>query len=66
MVSQWRASHASWAKPSSLLHNWKRQAVETGSESEREVLAFKKRVRELEMGRDILKVSIAGSPQWNP
>ena len=39
----------------SLLHNWKRQAVETGSESEREVLALKKRVRELEMERDILK-----------
>lgn len=39
----------------SSLHNWKRQAVETGSESEREVLALKKRVRELEMERDILK-----------
>jgi transposase-like protein len=38
-----------------LLHNWKRQAVESSSESEREVLALKKRVRELEMERDILK-----------
>jgi transposase len=39
----------------SLLHNWKRQAVEAGSDSERELVALKKRVRELEMERDILK-----------
>ena len=39
----------------SLLHNWKRQAVEMISGSEREVLALKRRVRELEMERDILK-----------
>ncbi len=39
----------------SLLHNWKRQAVETSSASEREVLALKKRIRELEMERDILR-----------
>ncbi|MEJ7576759.1 MAG: transposase [Pyrinomonadaceae bacterium] len=39
----------------SLLHNWKRQAVETSSASEREVLALKKRIRELEMEREILR-----------
>src|ERR671913_2225942 len=39
----------------SLLHNWKRQAVETGSDSEREVLALRKKLREVEMERDILK-----------
>ncbi len=39
----------------SLLHNWKRQAVEISSDAEREVLALKKRGRELEMERDILK-----------
>lgn len=39
----------------SLLHNWKRQAVEASTDSEREVLVLKKRIRELEMERDILK-----------
>jgi transposase len=39
----------------SLLHNWKRQAVETSSDSEREVLALRKKLREVEMERDILK-----------
>ncbi len=39
----------------SLLHNWKRQAVETSSASEREVLALKQRIRELEMEREILR-----------
>ncbi len=39
----------------SLLHNWKRQVIDGSSESEREVLGLKKRVRELEMERDILK-----------
>jgi transposase-like protein len=43
----------------SLLHNWKRQAVESSSESEREVLALKKRVHEVEMERDILKKCMA-------
>ncbi len=50
----------------SLLHNWKRQAVEMSSGSEREVIALRKKLREVEMERDILKVSIAGSPQWKP
>jgi hypothetical protein len=49
-----------------LLHNWKRQAVEISSDSEREVLALRKKLREVELERDILKVSIAGCPQWNP
>ena len=39
----------------SLLHNWKRQAVETSSDSEREVRALRKKLREVEMERDILK-----------
>jgi transposase-like protein len=39
----------------SLLHNWKRQAGETSSDSEREVLALRKKLREVEMERDILK-----------
>ena len=39
----------------SLLHNWKRRVVDSSSESEREVVALKRRVRELEMERDILK-----------
>ncbi len=39
----------------SLLHNWKRQAMEASSTSEREVLALKKRIRELEMEREILR-----------
>jgi len=38
----------------SLLHNWKRQAVETSSDSERELLALRKKLREVEMERDIL------------
>ncbi len=39
----------------SLLHNWKRQAVEMSSGSEREVIALRKKLREVEMERDILK-----------
>ncbi len=39
----------------SLLHKWKRDAVEDGSDSEKEVVALRKRLRELEMERDILK-----------
>jgi transposase-like protein len=39
----------------SLLHNWKRQAVETSSDSEREVIALRRKLREVEMERDILK-----------
>ncbi len=39
----------------SLLHNWKRQMAENSSDSDKEVLSLKKRIRELEMERDILK-----------
>ncbi len=39
----------------SLLHNWKRQAVEMSSDSDKEVLVLRKRLREVEMERDILK-----------
>ncbi len=39
----------------SLLHKWKRDAVEASSDSEKEVVALRKRLREVEMERDILK-----------
>ena len=39
----------------SLLHKWKKARMVTASESEREVLELRKRLRELEMERDILK-----------
>ena len=39
----------------SLLHRWKRDALDQSSEAEREVLALRRRVRELEMERDSLK-----------
>jgi transposase len=39
----------------SLLHRWKRDAVEASSDSEEELIALRKRLREVEMERDILK-----------
>ena len=39
----------------SLLHNWKRQVTERSSDADKETLSLKKRFRELEMERDILK-----------
>jgi len=39
----------------SLLHNWKRQAVEISSDAEREGLALRKKLREVEMERYIFK-----------
>ena len=39
----------------SLLHNWKRQVSVTGSDADKETLSLKRRIRELEMERDILK-----------
>ena len=39
----------------SLLHNWKRQALETSCDADKEVLALRKKLREVEMERDILK-----------
>lgn len=39
----------------SLLHKWKRDAVEASSDSEKEVIALRRKLREVEMERDILK-----------
>ena len=39
----------------SLLHQWRRQALATASDSEQEVVELKRRLREVEMERDILK-----------
>jgi transposase len=39
----------------SLLHKWKREKVEASSDSEKEVIALRKQLREVEMERDILK-----------
>lgn len=39
----------------SLLHRWKRDVLETSTEAEKEVIALRKRLREVEMERDILK-----------
>ena len=39
----------------SLLHSWRRQAAETSSDAEKEVIALRKKLREVEMERDILK-----------
>ncbi len=53
--NRWRASRASWAWPKEGSHNWRRQAVETISDAEKEVIAIRKKLREVEMERDILK-----------
>ena len=39
----------------SLLHKWKRTRIESSSNLEKENLELKKRLREVEMERDILK-----------
>ncbi len=39
----------------SVLHKWRKQAVETTSDGEREIIELKRRLREVEMERDILK-----------
>lgn len=38
-----------------VLHNWKKAKLADDSDSEQEVLELKKRLREVEMERDILK-----------
>ena len=38
-----------------LLHKWKKVRIVTASNAEREVIELKKRLREVEMERDILK-----------
>ena len=40
----------------SLLHQWRRQALVTASDSEPELIELKKRLREVDMERDILKM----------
>jgi transposase len=39
----------------SLLHRWKRDALEASSDAEKELIALRKQLREVEMERDILK-----------
>ncbi len=39
----------------SLLHKWKQVKISSASNAEREVIELKKRLREVEMERDILK-----------
>jgi transposase-like protein len=39
----------------SLLHKWKQAKISSASNAEREVLELRKRLREVEMERDILK-----------
>ena len=39
----------------SVLHKWRKEAVATASDGEREVIELKRRLHEVEMGRDILK-----------
>ncbi len=39
----------------SVLHKWRKEAVAQASDGEREVLELKRRLREVEMERDILK-----------
>ncbi len=39
----------------SLLHKWKREVVAASSVAEKEVLALRRKLREVEMERDILK-----------
>ncbi len=39
----------------SLLHKWKKVKITSSSNAEREVIELKKRLREVEMERDILK-----------
>ncbi len=39
----------------SILHKWKKAKISTASDAEREVIELRKRLREVEMERDILK-----------
>jgi len=38
-----------------LIHNWKKQIKATNTDSENDLIALKKKLREVEMERDILK-----------
>ena len=42
----------------SLLHRWKRDALEASSGSEEEVIALRKKLCEVEMERDILQKAV--------
>jgi hypothetical protein len=46
---------ANRALAESLLHDWKRQAVEVSSDAEREVLALRRQLREVVMERDFFE-----------
>jgi transposase len=39
----------------SLLHRWKRDALDGSADAEKEVIVLRRRLREVEMERDILK-----------
>ena len=39
----------------SVLHKWRKQAIEAATDGEREIIELKRRLREVEMERDILK-----------
>jgi transposase len=39
----------------SLLHRWKHDALDQSSDAEKEVIALRRKLREVEMERDILK-----------
>lgn len=41
-----------------LLHKWKKTRIETGSDVEKENIELKKKLREVEMERDILSGSL--------
>ena len=41
-----------------VLHNWKKAKMESSSSAEQEVLELKKRLKEVEMERDILKKAV--------
>ena len=46
----------------SLLHRWKRDVLEANSDSEKEVITLRKKLREVEMERDILNKAALMSP----
>lgn len=43
-----------------LLHKWKKQKLQTSSEADKELIALKKRNRELEMENEILSSPLRG------
>jgi transposase-like protein len=53
MGSQWLPVAPELGCAESLLHSWKRKALEASSESEKEEIALRTKLREVEMERDI-------------